>query len=169
MNKELIMKEKFKMLQFFRYSGFNLSHPRQGFTLIELLVVISIIGIIISLSFVGFSETRKSARDSKRKADLEQIRSALEMYRNEEKSYPPTAEVVFGEDLSGYMKLPKDPLSSRTYCYNQLSDNEYCLCASLESERPEDSSDCNCGNDCDCFVSSVLGETGPCNYKIKNY
>jgi prepilin-type N-terminal cleavage/methylation domain-containing protein len=142
--------------------------PRSGFTLIELLVVISIIGILIALSMVGFSETRKTARDSKRRADLEQTRSALEIDRNEEKTYPADGAVVFGSALSGasntYMeKLPVDPLSSNNYCYNQISSNEYCLCAFLEAGDPEDTSDCDC--DCNC----IPDEANSCNYKTKNF
>jgi general secretion pathway protein G len=144
----------------------NISLNKKGFTLIELLVVISIIGILISLSLVGFSETRKTARDSKRKSDLEQVRSALEIYRNEEKTYPADGSVKFGDALQGqdtYMeKLPKDPLPSYNYCYDQQDKNRYCLCAALESGSPEGT--CSCGS-CECITGD-----GPasCTYKVSN-
>ena len=48
----------------------------RGFTLIELLIVIVIIGILMSVLLVSYQGTRRTARDGKRKADLEQIRSA---------------------------------------------------------------------------------------------
>ncbi|MGI5826140.1 MAG: type II secretion system protein [Patescibacteria group bacterium] len=138
---------------------------KKGFTLIELLVVISIIGILIAFSMVSFSETRKTARDSKRRADLEQIRSALEIYRNEEKAYP--TSLVFGGKLEGDIayieKIPVDPLPSNNYCYNQITPNEYCLCAFLEAGDPEDTSDCDC--DCDCIPDVA----NSCNYKTRNF
>src|SRR3972149_9954423 len=62
-----------------------------GFTLIELLVVISIIGILIGLSVFGLQGARKSSRDAVRKADLEQIRSGLGMYKADCDTYPLTA------------------------------------------------------------------------------
>ena len=54
-----------------------------GFTLVELLVVIAIIVILISVSLVGLTGSRETARDAKRKADLEAIRSALELYKSD--------------------------------------------------------------------------------------
>lgn len=61
---------------------------KRGFTLIEILVVIALIGVLAGLMIVAFQGTRRSSRDGKRKADLEQIRSALEMYKADKGSYP---------------------------------------------------------------------------------
>jgi len=61
---------------------------RRGFTLIELMVVLTVIGVLMGLALVSHQGARKSARDGKRKADLEQIRSALEMYRADKEEYP---------------------------------------------------------------------------------
>lgn len=109
-------------------AGFTL----MGFTLIELLVVISIIGVIMAFSFVGFSQARKSARDTKRKADLEQIRSALEIYRNDIKAYPATGNL--GALSPNYIAtLPTDPTTGQIYGYSLVSPNSYALCAYLES------------------------------------
>jgi len=59
-----------------------------GFTLIEILVVTTIIAILAAIGIVSYSQTNKNARDKKRQADIEQIRSALEMYRADEGVYP---------------------------------------------------------------------------------
>ena len=72
-----------------------------GFTLIELLVVISIMGILLALSVFGMQDARRASRDGKRKADIEQIRSALEMYKADCGKYPLTAGVVPGSPLTG--------------------------------------------------------------------
>lgn len=139
----------------------------KGFTLIELLVVISIIGVLLALSLVAFSSTKKSARDGKRKADLEQVRSALEIYRTDCKTYPATEDVTFGSPLVGtdvhcpasniYMaELPQDPLED-TYSYQYVgAQNTYVLCAYLETETDTVT---DCGGQCG---------TVDCNYKVIN-
>lgn len=91
---------------------------RKSFTLIELLIVILILGMLAFLISGNFFTSLKKGRDAKRKADLEQITRALEMYYEDNRAYP--ASVSFGGQLchpSGcatkiYMlKLPDDPTS----------------------------------------------------------
>ncbi|MDO8551151.1 MAG: type II secretion system protein [bacterium] len=53
---------------------------RRGFTLIELLVVISIIGILATLILARFGAAEKSGRDTRRRSDINQYRTALENY-----------------------------------------------------------------------------------------
>lgn len=130
----------------------------KGFTLIEILVVFSLIGIIIGLSVTAYTNTRKTARDGKRKADLEQIRSALEIYRTDVGFYPTTlnfgAPFFYEDDV--YMSIvPNDPLfPTFTYVYSRLNPNSYKICAYLETGT----GDVGCGN---CGAQ-------PCNYKVTN-
>ena len=144
------------------FLGNNKRDFLRGFTLIELLVVISIIGILISLSLFGIQNSRKSARDAKRKSDLESIRSALEMYKADEGYYPPTTGALLPSYISS---IPSDPLSpTRQYAYsasppgcNNVSTNctSYSLCAAL-AMGGSDSCSASCGSEI------------PCNYKTTN-
>ena len=59
-----------------------------GFTMIELLVAATILSILAAIGLVSFNSANVRARDGKRKADLEQARSALELYRSDVGYYP---------------------------------------------------------------------------------
>lgn len=63
-------------------SGLALSEPK-GFTLVELLVVISIIAILSTIGLTVFANVNKSARDAKRKEDIQAIAKALEVNYND--------------------------------------------------------------------------------------
>lgn len=62
----------------------------KGFTLVELLIVISIIAVITIISFSIYGNAQKHARDGKRRADLDAIRKALEIYKTEKGTYSPS-------------------------------------------------------------------------------
>lgn len=56
-----------------------MKRPR-GFTLIELLVVVSIISLLSSVVLSSLNTAREKARTSKARAELSQIRNALNLY-----------------------------------------------------------------------------------------
>jgi len=63
---------------------------KSGFTLIELLVVIAIIGLLASIMAINLSTFLSRARDTTRKANLAQLAKALEIYYDDNGSYPDT-------------------------------------------------------------------------------
>lgn len=133
----------------------------KGFTLIELLVVISIIGALIALSIFALESARKTARDSKRKSDLETIRSGLEIYKSDCGTYLSILPAV-GSSLTGtatcspasvvyIQSVPGDSIAGRNYSYVTISPySTYKLCAALEqtSSVTYDVSGCGCGTTC---------------------
>lgn len=102
-----------------------------GFTFIELMIVIAILGILAAMISGNFITSLKKGRDARRKTDLQEIQKSLEMYYEDKKAYPVTADVSFGGQLcypgaSGcsvkiYMqKVPNDPTASKSYAYVQF-------------------------------------------------
>ena len=125
---------------------FHQSSKQRGFTLIELLIVICIIGILTALIVLSLSDLRKRARDTRRKADLTQIRIALNLYYEDNKfEYPKcgyideeasnfgaTADcfnIILGSALAAgarpYVgKLSEDPKNIYPYVYKYVSDGD---------------------------------------------
>lgn len=142
--------------------GFTLiSRACEGFTLIEVLVAMTIVAVLMGLALVSYQGARKSARDGRRKADLEQVRSALEMCRADTGSYPVgTLYSVTNSITCGaitYMTMPADPLADRRYVYLGTA-NAYTLCAALEVNGGTVT---GCGS---CEVTPTV----VCNYKTVN-
>ena len=126
----------------------------KSFTLIELLVVIFILGILSSIVLVSFQGIRPKVRDSKRKADLTQIKLALELdFQDDDKytesrtmpvkipcSNPPACT---GPQDGIYMDpVPQDPkgfpygwLDNTGEAGNGCTDQNYVVYAELESEE----------------------------------
>ncbi len=59
-----------------------------GFTLVELLVVISIIGLLSSFAVVSLNSARGKARNALRRGDMSQIRTALNLFYDDNLSFP---------------------------------------------------------------------------------
>lgn len=121
-------------------------NTKKSFTLIELLVVIVILGILASLLAGNFFTSLKKGRDARRKADLEQIQRALEIYYEDKRAYPtqaPGAGFVFGGEFSDqnngkvYMKrVSSDPIGQFSYKYESDSSGIYYkLYACLENDQ----------------------------------
>lgn len=90
---------------------------KKAFTLIEMLIVIVIIGILAAALVPRLVSVQGRARDTKRKADLSQIGSALAIYKTDNATFPAAsgnvALVIANQYLSGYLtSTPTDPVSS---------------------------------------------------------
>lgn len=120
---------------------------KRGFTLIELLVAATIIAVLTAVGFASYSAINKRGRDTKRRGDIEQIRSALEIYRADTGSYPgagsgswTNASDLAATLVSSYMPaIPADPKSTQTYRYQatNLSSGKYygyCVSALIEAD-----------------------------------
>lgn len=127
---------------------------RRGFTLIELLVVIAIIGILAGTLIYSYSGVRGRARDAKRISELDQVRQALQLYSQDNATYPtadtctplsdPTMVSIFQPTgKPAYLpQIPSDPSYTGTgsswpdYCYISPSSeggSHFVLWAKLET------------------------------------
>jgi prepilin-type N-terminal cleavage/methylation domain-containing protein len=64
-------------------------HKQSGFTVIELLVVIVVIGILVGIGILSYTQLQKQARDDKRNSDITLIQNLLEKYYDRNGEYPP--------------------------------------------------------------------------------
>ncbi len=109
----------------------------RGFTFIELLVSVTIVAVMMSVAAVSYTSVNKRSRDSKRKADLEMIRSALEICRANTGVYPASisGNITCSDGVVTLAATPADPVNTgvHVYTYTRLTTTTYTLAAELET------------------------------------
>jgi len=146
---------------------------RSGFTLTELLIVISIIAILVLMVMLAmnYKTQIQKARDTKRKNDLQLIKTKLEDYYNDNESYPPPPDC--GETccevscnntfFSPYLeKFPCDPQNKKyIYCADLTKSQWYKIYTNFEYSKDKivETSGCKDG----CLVTGRC-----CNYGISS-
>lgn len=66
---------------------------QKAFSIVELAVVIAVLGILATITAVGYTKLQRDARDTERASDIAIIQSALETYYEKNGRYPYSAEV----------------------------------------------------------------------------
>ncbi|MCA9372238.1 type II secretion system protein [Candidatus Woesebacteria bacterium] len=100
---------------------------REGFSLIEMIIALGIFATVISIGIVGYTGYSSTARDARRKVDLEEIRSALEIYKSDSISAAYPIDGNLTALVPQYLQqLPVDPLTKEVYEYNALPDSPPC-------------------------------------------
>jgi prepilin-type N-terminal cleavage/methylation domain-containing protein len=132
-----------------------------GFTLIEILVAVMIFLLLTGIAAVNYQSANRRARDGRRQADLEEVRTKLEIYRadNPGTGYPePDWAAVESALVPTYISaLPSDPRSGLYTYYYEGTASVYSLCAYLES-----------GGTSPCALVGTCGLVGgeACNYCV---
>lgn len=104
---------------------------KKAFTLIELIIAVTIIGLLVSIGTVSFTNIQRASRDARRKADLKSMQTALAQFYAQNGRYPISAGwrgtcANFGAHpdtgATGYipglapafmLQLPRDPRESQ--------------------------------------------------------
>ena len=127
---------------------------RKGFTLVELMIVITVIAILATIAIVSFTRVQKQARDTKRKAEIRSMTTALQAYYTEKQTYPNVSPVTPGTPQVASVALtalttpvnymstvPTAPLGStgtNNLDYTYITDTDgfkYGLCVMLETPK----------------------------------
>lgn len=130
---------------------------KNAFTLIELLLAMALLAVLALLLIGNFNTTLKRGRDAQRKNDLSQIQKALELYYEDNKTYPAfdiispnqwkklcTSQGCDQPNDTYYMiKVPNDPTAAYTYTYvpeNTTPVASYYLFSNIENSLDQGSS-----------------------------
>ncbi len=98
---------------------------RPGFTLVELMIVILIIGVLTTLIMVSLDNTKMTARNARRLADIKQIQLALKMYYNDAGMFP--TSITPGSSISkgGSNYMLRVPANPKPWPDNGCPDQDY--------------------------------------------
>ncbi len=151
----------------------SLTGGSSGFTLVELLIVMAIISVLAAVIVTSaVLPAQKHARDTKRRSDLEFIRTGIETYRADCNTYPvitgtlPAALQGDGSTTACattnlyIATMPADPTPTKTTYYYSSNGITYVICAALEVAPSVPGSVAGCG--------TCGGNGATCNYRVVN-
>ena len=104
--------------------------PTKGFTMIELLIVVIMIGLLSIVGMGAYTASLRTGRDARRKSDLEQLRSALELYMSDNSTYPAALTDLVAPKK--YITLPLDPSNDMSYYYNATCSGTPAVCTTYQ-------------------------------------
>ena len=105
----------------------------KGFTLVELMVVMTIMMVLTAIGVVAFSQVSLKSRDGRRQSDLEKIRTALELYRQDTGGTYPGVDNIESALVPKYIQaIPVDPKTKVPYSYNP-NGYTYSILTTMES------------------------------------
>lgn len=135
----------------------------KGFTLLELLVVISIIGILVGVGAISYTNMQQKGRDTRRMEDMKAFQNAQEQYYSQNDNvYDDTGCtdgvcVVTGVLSAGI----KDPKNADVYIYECDFNTTTGYCCTALLDQPGTG---NCGESaCDCDTPA-----SGCTFTVNN-
>lgn len=119
-----------------------------GFTLVELMVVIAIIGILATLIMVTLDNTKTTARNTRRLADIKELQLALKLFYNDHGFYPTAitpGSSIARNGVNYLLRVPENPkpwndgnCPSQDYVYKQIENGKRYTITFCLSDRTDD-------------------------------
>lgn len=75
----------------------HITKQNDAFSLVELLVVIAIMATVIGLALPNYLGARSRARDARKKGEMQQVKTALQLYNSDYNAYPPAGSGGIGK------------------------------------------------------------------------
>ena len=144
----------------------------QGFTLIEMLLVVAILGFLVAILLPSVGGIGADSKDNAVKADLRQLKSAIEVYYISFGSYPPETNwgtedsfLLTAQGTAGYRRLidqfPADQYENgtngeaNTYDY-ELNGDTYIIASDKDAtDAPSAGSDSAVTNSASLYVTNA--------------
>lgn len=106
---------------------------KKGFTLIELLVTASIIGVLMLVGIVFYTNSRGKAEDARKIEDMKLLQKALEQYYADQGQYPDPCYTSGPLSADGTIILQNfpSPPDSTSYDNSSCDSTGYCYCAEM--------------------------------------
>jgi general secretion pathway protein G len=95
---------------------------RDGFTLIELMIVMVIIVLLASVGVAIYGNSVKNSREVVLRADLTEMRKALDAYYADKQKYPASLEDLVTEKY--LRKVPVDPITNTADWQTTMSERD---------------------------------------------
>jgi type II secretion system protein G len=158
----------------------------RGFTLIELMVVVAIIAILATIVYANVGGASPKARDAERQADLRNLQTAIEQYKNKNGRYPsmgcaPGSDQISSEsDCATYVAalspefitvLPKDTKrdTNEGYAYVTNTDGTSYKVMALNSVESETVTANHPFKRCENSGAGICGTSGVCAPSNSSY
>jgi len=127
----------------------------RGFTIIELLVVVSVIGILATISLIGFNRYQADTRDSQRSSQATILAEALEKYYDKHGEYPSCTSITSDANTVTTAILPGLQTDTLVTPQDPNVEDNSIKCQDLTTSDPDifayvgdGSSICSTGNAC---------------------
>jgi len=112
------------------------SHNTKGFTLLEILIVVVLLGILTGIVLIHLTDLREESHNTAREADIQTIRSTLELFRAHTGTYPASLdELTSSVPIPGsnpprnaprlLQNINDDPTDGNPYTYQRLSPDQF--------------------------------------------
>jgi general secretion pathway protein G len=98
------------------------ARARDGFTLIELMIVMVIIVLLASVGVAIYGNSVKNSREVVLRADLTEMRKALDAYYADKQKYPASLEDLVTEKY--LRKVPVDPITNTADWQTTMSERD---------------------------------------------